>query len=190
MRKCVLIVAQQIELRARIASVLRSAYGVELAESRNRALQLAGEGIELAIDLAGLSRELRDNIPRTIVLRQDEIVRPGHLLGDADACPAEALDERKLLDRLGRPTASPGKAVDETAPAPAILRIKDCKLDLAGHTFVDGNGREVRLTRAETALLAAFVASPYRVLSPDQLRHAVVGHGAEPFDRRAGRSRT
>ena len=169
--------------------MLRSAgYSVELAESRNRALQLAGEGIELAIvvhspDLAGLSRELRDNIPRTIVLRQDEIVRPGHLLGDADACPADALDERKLLDRLGRPTASPGNAVDETAPAPVILRIKDCKLDLAGHTFLDGNGREVRLTRAETALLAAFVASPCRVLSRDQLRHAVVGHNAEPFDR-------
>jgi hypothetical protein len=40
--------------------------------------------------------------------------------------------------------------------SPAPVKIEDCKLDLAGHTFVDGNGREVRLTRAETALLIGF----------------------------------
>src|SRR5262249_19304512 len=49
--------------------------------------------------------------------------------------------------------------------------------------FVDGNGREVRLTRAEAALLGAFVASPCQVLSRDQLRRAVVGQGVEPYDR-------
>jgi DNA-binding response OmpR family regulator len=81
-----------------------------------------------------------------------------------------------------RPTALPGSAGGETTPA-AILKIKDCKLDLAAHTFVDGNGREVHLTRAETALLAAFVGNPCRVLSRDQLRRAVVGRGAEPYDR-------
>jgi len=47
------------------------------------------------------------------------------------------------------------------------VTIEDCKLDLAGHTFVDGSGREVRLTRAETALMTAFVDSPRRVLSRD-----------------------
>jgi class 3 adenylate cyclase len=41
----------------------------------------------------------------------------------------------------------------------------------------------VQLTRAETALLTALVGSPCRVLSRDQLRRAVVGHGAEPYDR-------
>src|SRR5262249_49932478 len=70
----------------------------------------------------------------------------------------------------------------ETAPAP-VLKIKDCKLDLCDHTFVDGNGREVHLTRAETALLTAFVGNPCRVLSRDQLRRAVVGRGAGPYDR-------
>jgi class 3 adenylate cyclase len=63
------------------------------------------------------------------------------------------------------------------------VKIEDCKFDLAGHTFVDGSGREVRLTRAETALLTAFVDSPRRVLSRDQLRYAVAGRGAEPYDR-------
>jgi len=94
----------------------------------------------------------------------------------------QALDEQKLLDQLGRPPASPGSAGGETAPAP-VLKIKDCKLDLRDRTFVDGNGREVHLTRSETALLTAFVGNPCRVLSRDQLRRAVVGRGAEPYDR-------
>src|SRR5262249_9083598 len=64
-----------------------------------------------------------------------------------------------------------------------IVRIEDCELDLADQTFVDGNGREVRLTRTEAALLGAFVASPCQTLSRDQLRRAVVGHGVEPYER-------
>ena len=37
-----------------------------------------------------------------------------------------------------------------------MLAIEDCRLDLAAHLFIDGNGREVPLTRAEFALLAVF----------------------------------
>jgi class 3 adenylate cyclase/DNA-binding response OmpR family regulator/predicted ATPase len=169
--------------------VLKSAgYAVELAESEKRALELATGGrIEAAVvvlssDLAGLSQKLRDKVPRTIVLGNgtDEIIRQDHSLQGANALSVQALDEQKLLDQLGRLTA--WSADGETAPAP-ILKIKDCKLDLAGHTFVNGNGREVHLTRAETALLTAFVGNPCRVLSRDQLRRAVFGHGAEPYDR-------
>src|SRR5262249_43054026 len=190
-RRCVLVVAQQIELRARIARVLQSAgYAVELAESQKRALELAAGGqIEAAIvvpsnDLAGLTRELRDKVSRTIVLGNgtDEIIRQDYPLQGANVLSAQALDEQKLLDQLGPPTASPGSAGGGSPPA-TVLKIKDCKLDLSGHTFVDGNGREVQLTRAETALLTALVGSPCRVLSREQLRRAVVGHGAEPYDR-------
>ncbi len=190
MRKSVLVVAHQIQLRARIARVLQSAgYRAELAENQKRALELAArKDIQAAIvvqsrDLAGLEQELRDKIPRTILLghRTDEIVRPGHSLQGTGAFPEDALDEQKLLDRLSQPAASPGSNGDETVPAP--VKIEDCKLDLAGHTFVDGSGREVQLTRAETALLTAFVDSPRRVLSRDQLRYAVAGRGAEPYDR-------
>src|SRR5262245_24841797 len=81
-RRCILVVAQQIELRARVARVLQSAgYAVELAESQKRALELATGGqINTAIvvpssDLADLER-LRDKVPRMIVLghRTDEIL--------------------------------------------------------------------------------------------------------------------
>jgi class 3 adenylate cyclase/predicted ATPase/DNA-binding response OmpR family regulator len=189
-RKSVLVVAQQIELRARIVRVLHSAgYGAELAENPKRALELAGrKDIQAAIvvqstDLAGLGQELRDKIPTTILVghRTDDLVRPGYSLQGTDAFPEDALDEQKLLDLLTRPAASPGRKGDETVPA--LVEIDNCKLDLAGHTFVDGRGREVRLTRAETALLTAFVDSPRRVLSRDQLRYAVAGRGAEPYDR-------
>jgi DNA-binding winged helix-turn-helix (wHTH) protein len=130
-------------------------------------------------DLAGLGQKLRGKIPTTILVghRTDQIVRPGHSLRGTDA----SLDEQNLLDRLSEPAASSGSKRDETVPAP--VKIQDCKLDLAGHTFVDGSGREVRLTRAETALLTAFVNSPCRVLSRDQLRDAVAGRSAEPYDR-------
>src|SRR5262249_49092693 len=190
-RRCILVVAQQIELRARIARVLQSAgYAVELAGSQKRALELATRGqIEAAIvvlstDLAGLERELRDKVPRTIVLghRTEDVLRQDHSVREADALSVQDLDEQKILDQLGRATASPGSAAGETAPPP-VLKIKDCKLDLSGHTFIDGNGREVHLTRAETALLTAFVGNPCRVLSRDQLRRAVAGRGAEAYDR-------
>jgi hypothetical protein len=59
----------------------------------------------------------------------------------------QALDEQKLLDELGRLMALSGSAAGETAPAPRILRIGNCKLDLAGRSFVHDNGREVQLTR-------------------------------------------
>jgi len=169
--------------------VLHSAgYGTELAGNQKRALDLAArKDIQAAIvvhstDLAGLGQKLRGKIPTTILVghRTDEIVRPGNSLRGTDAFPEDALDEQKLLDRLSQPAASPGSKRDDF---PAPVKIEDCELDLASYTFVDGSGREVRLTRAETALLTAFVDSPRRVLSRDQLRYAVAGRGAEPYDR-------
>ena len=189
MRKSVLVVAQQIELRARITRMLQSAgYAVELAESQKRALELVSGGqIEAAIvvDLPGLVQELRDKVPKTIVLGRptDEIIRRTHSVQGPDALPVQTLDEQKVLEQLGRAIASPRDGAGETALVPVVFRIGNCKLDLASRTFIDGNGCEIQLTRCESALLSAFVASPCRVLSRDQLRHAVVGRGAEPYDR-------
>src|SRR5215831_5289633 len=114
-RKSVLVVAQQIQLRARIARVLHSAgYGAELAGNQKRALELAArKDIQAAIvvqspDLADLGQELRDKIPTTILLehRTDEIVRPGHALQGTGVSLEDALDEQKLLDRLSQSAAS------------------------------------------------------------------------------------
>jgi len=81
----ILIAAQQIELRARIARLLlRAGCSVELPGGRKRALELAaGGGIEAAIvvhsaALAGLVGELRDFVTKAIGLGHpaDEILRP------------------------------------------------------------------------------------------------------------------
>jgi two-component system, OmpR family, response regulator len=189
-RRCILVVAQRIEARAQIARLLQSkGYAVELADSQKRALELASAGqIEAAIvipsgALGGLSQRLRDIIPRTIVLahEQDEIAN-GHSLQKFGSVSAQILDEKSLLDQLEQSSVWPGCAEDETASAP-VFKIKNCKVDLSGHTFIAGDGHEVHLTRAETAMLRAFVCNPRRVLSRDQLRRAVVGYGAQPYDR-------
>src|SRR3974377_814137 len=102
MRKRVLIVAQQIEPRARIARVLHAAgYAVELAESRKRAIELVtGRKIGAAIivhsaDLADLARELRGIPVSTMVLGQDEMmIRLDH---DALRGLEHGLDQQNLF---------------------------------------------------------------------------------------------
>src|SRR5262245_65675439 len=85
-RRRILIAAQEIELRAKIARLLQSAgCSVEFAGNQTRALELAaGGGFEAAIvvhsaALAGLESELRDIVPRAIALGHptDEILRRG-----------------------------------------------------------------------------------------------------------------
>jgi predicted ATPase/DNA-binding response OmpR family regulator/class 3 adenylate cyclase len=189
--KRVLIIAQEIELRARIACLMQSAgYAVELAGSRKRALEVAaGERIEVALlvngkDLGRLELEIGRYIPRMIVLDQtDDILGPQRSLREAGTFSTQALDEQKLLDRVQRLTAAPGNVGEGARPTSVSLKIDNGRLDLAAHTFVAGCGREVGLTRAETAVLTAFVRNPCRVLSRDQLRHAVIGHEAEPHGR-------
>src|SRR5262245_21065590 len=113
MRSCVLVVAQQVGLRAKIARVLHSAgYAVELAGSQERALGLATRAefqaaiIVPSADLAGLEGELRDTIPKTIVLGDRlHASSLNHRAGDGDSFFEEALNEQILLDELSRPTA-------------------------------------------------------------------------------------
>src|SRR5262249_57298128 len=109
--------------------------------------------------LAGLERELRDIVPKVITLGHptNEILRPDPSSRGIDPLSMETLDEQKLLDWLGRPSA--GGKEDESGPPPVILRIEDCELDLAGQTFVDGNRREVRRTPTQHALLGALAST-------------------------------
>jgi DNA-binding response OmpR family regulator/class 3 adenylate cyclase/predicted ATPase len=191
--KLVLVVAQATAFRAKIARLLQPAgYAVELAANEKRAFELAAtnEGIDAAVvvvgsDIAGLAfvRRLSDMVPRLIVLaeRSDDVARLGRSLPSADTYPSQPLDEQQLLGRLAEVVASPGD--DQAALAPAALRIEGCRIDLAGRTFVHADGREVALTRAESALLIAFARSAGRVLSRDQLSQAIAGHGAELYGR-------
>jgi DNA-binding response OmpR family regulator/class 3 adenylate cyclase/predicted ATPase len=189
--KLVLVVAQGTALRAKIARLLQPAgYAVELAADESRALDLAVQGIDAAILVTGsgladlaFARRLSDRVPRLIVLaeRSTDIARLDRSLPGADAHLSQPLDEQKLLGRLAEMIASPGE--DHAALAPAALRIEGCRINLPGRTFVHADGREVALTRAESALLIVFVRNPGRVLSRDQLSQAIAGHGEELYGR-------
>ena len=109
-----------------------------------------------------------------------EFFAPGCAFPAADALLPLPLDEKELLARVGQLMVLPSTECDDR---PAIFCFEGCRLDLAGHTFVDARGREVRLTRSEFALLTAFVRNPQRVLSRDQLRRTLAGHSLEPFER-------
>jgi DNA-binding response OmpR family regulator/class 3 adenylate cyclase/predicted ATPase len=193
MRKRVLVVAQELAVRARIARTVHSAgYTVEIAPSRKRVFKLvADENIEAAIMVMDsgpaattLARELRAAIPRMILVADpmNEAIRPRRSLPDADAFLLQPLNEQELLDRLTQVMASPAGTDDDTG-SPSVLCFEGGRVNLAGHTFVDDDGRELPLTRSEFALLRAFVCSPHRVLSRDHLRRVVVGHGIERYDR-------
>jgi predicted ATPase/DNA-binding response OmpR family regulator/class 3 adenylate cyclase len=190
--KLVLVVAQGTALRAKIARLLQPAgYAVELAADEARALDLAAhEEIDAGILVIGSSladlaftRRLNDRVPGLIVLadRSTDVARLDRSFPGVDVRLSQPLDEQNLLGRLAEMIASP--AEDAAALAPAALRIEGCRIDLPGRTFVHADGSEVALTRAESALLIAFVRNPGRVLSRDQLSQAIAGHGEELYGR-------
>jgi two-component system OmpR family response regulator len=56
-------------------------------------------------------------------------------------------------------------------------------LGAAARLFIDADGRELLLTRAECALLRELANNPGQIRSRDDLRHAVAGRGADPCER-------
>jgi DNA-binding response OmpR family regulator/class 3 adenylate cyclase/predicted ATPase len=191
MRKRVLLVAREVELRARLACRLQSAgYAVELASDEKRALRLAAEdNFQVAIvapepscDSLAMMQQLSDRVPGMIVLAAgpDEIARLRCSLAGVNAFFLKTADQAAVVSRVGEMTATTD---NELARVPSVLCIEDCRLDFAGRVFVDACGREVALTRAEANLLRELASSPCQVVSREKLRRAVSGRGADPFDR-------
>ena len=157
MRKRVLLVATEVELRARFACRLQSSgYAVELACNEQRALTLTADcNFQVAIvapepSLASLAmiQQLCDRVPEMIVLAEgpDQIARLRRSLSGVHEFFLKTSDEGAVVARVDELTAS---ADSKSAPVSSILCIEDCKLDFAGCVFVDASGREVALTRAE-----------------------------------------
>jgi len=181
-----------MDLRAKIARTLwSSGYAVELAVDENRAFKLASsQKFNAAIvvpgsSLAGLAmaRKLHDTIPKMLVLaeRSDDMARLRCSLPEADVLLLKSSNEQELVGRLAE-MAVPVTTGD-TVPVSTTLWIEDCKLDLAARLFIDADGREILLTRAECALLNELANSPSQIRSRDDLRHAVAGRGADPCER-------
>src|SRR5215475_8986710 len=167
MRKRVLLVAREVELRAKFACMLQSAgYAVELACDEHRALRLtAACNFHVAIvapepspaSLA-MTQRLRDRVPEMIVLAEgpDEIARLRGSLSGVHACFLKTSNEGALITRVNEITAS----ADSESSVSGILCIEGCKLDFGGCVFVDADGRETALTRAESNLLKELASSP------------------------------
>ena len=194
MRHRVLLVAAELDLRAKFARELHSSgYAVELACDMKRALTLAADyHFRVAIVAPGPSPAslamiltLRDTVPKMIVVAEgpDEIARLRHSLPGVDEFILKSADEGALATRVSEMIALADSAAGEHVSVPSIVYIGDCKLDLGGYVFVTPNGQEVALTRAESDLLKELVRNPCQVVSRDKLRYAVAGRGADPFDR-------
>ncbi|MBV9510837.1 MAG: winged helix-turn-helix domain-containing protein, partial [Caulobacteraceae bacterium] len=193
MKKRILMLAKDAALRAAVACILQPAgYAVELAGTTKRARELVTGGrIDAAIVATRsigengfqLAAEIRDAIGRVLVVTDG--TKRAERLGAAPFRShdvlSEPLDGRVLLERLAQMTAAGASAGD--APVPAMLRFEGRSIDVAGRAYFDANGREIPLTRAEFALLLALAQRPGRVLSREQLRSAVGGRVADPFDR-------
>src|SRR6516165_2264637 len=145
MRKRVLIVATEMELRARFARRLQSSgYTVELACNEQRAVKLAADcKIHVAIvaprpSLASLAmiQQLCDRVPEMIVLAEgpDEIARLRRSLTGVHAFFLKTLNEGAVISRVGEMTAS---ADSKSSPVSSVLWIGNCKLDFGGCVFVD-----------------------------------------------------
>src|SRR5262249_12298371 len=104
------------------------------------------------------------------------------LLG-VDAFLLKSSSNEELIDRLNKMMAF-GDTVQNGVTSPSTtLRIEDRRLDLAAHVCVQADGHELPLTRGEGVLLKELARGLGEVRSRDQLRHAVAGRGADPFDR-------
>jgi DNA-binding response OmpR family regulator len=194
MRQRVLLAAAALDVRARFARQLQaSGYAVELASDEKRALRLAHNNhYQVAIVASDssppgleLMRELRDAVPKMIVLAEgsSDIDRLRRSLPAVDEFLLTSSSEGALTARVGELIARTNSTACESRPAPGMLSIEDCRLDLTGCVFVDAVGREVTLTRAETNFLKELAASPCQVVSRDQLGRAVAGRDPDPFDR-------
>jgi DNA-binding response OmpR family regulator/class 3 adenylate cyclase/predicted ATPase len=193
-RHRVLLIAAELDLRARFARELHSSgYAVELACDLKRALTLAAvHHFRVAVLAPGPSLAssamiltLRDTVPKMIVVVEgpDEIARLRHSLPGVDQFILKSANEGALATRVSEMIALADSAAGEHVSVPSIVYIGDCQLDLGGYVFVTHAGQEVALTRAESDLLKGLLRNPCQVVPRDKLRYAVAGRGADPFDR-------
>ena len=115
----------------------------------NVALVAPGASLDVS-----MLEELRVTVPKILVLaeRKDEITHLSRsLFGDAFLLQSSSNEE--LVDRLAKMMAFGDTAQNGIASVPTTLCIEDRRLDLAAHVYIDADGYELPLTRAEAVLL-------------------------------------
>ncbi len=188
------MIAPQAAVRAAVARVLmQTGYAVEIASDAKRTHELLEQrtfDAAIVSNLHGaegsrLTREVQASVDKLVILTDDakEAKRLSSAFTDALVCPSRPLNHALLLEFLAdAPTSNEAQAALRETPQERVS-FENRTLDLAGRAFHDVHGREVPLTRAEFALLAAFVRNPGRVLSRNQLRNATGGSVEEAYER-------
>jgi DNA-binding response OmpR family regulator len=130
MRTRVLLVAAELDLRARFARELQSSgYAVELASDMKRALRLAAEDhFRIAVVAPGPSPAslamilaLRDTVPKMIVVAEgpDEVTRFRHSLPGVDQFILKSSNDGALTARVTEIMALVDSATGECVPVQA-----------------------------------------------------------------------
>jgi len=209
--RTVLVVDDDPAMRAMIADYLGD-HGFRVAaaaDAGEMARALAGGGVDLVLldlklpDEDGLTliHDLRrgpGGVPIIVLTghRRDEVDRVVGLELGADDYLTKPFGLRELLARIravlrrgepaaaaARPEEEGGSRPGEREAAPACYRFAGWELDLRLRRLRSPSGEIAPLTRGEFNLLAAFLRSPRRVLSREQLLAASRVHDDEVFDR-------
>ncbi len=135
-------------------------------------------------DGLSLMRWLREQWDGSVIIltgRGEAVDRVVGLELGADDYIAKPFDLRELLARV---RAVLRRAhVGNGAPSGAVLAFNGFRLDTRGRALLREDGTEVPLTNGEYALLLAFLLSPHKVLSRDELLNATHGRDAGPYDK-------
>jgi DNA-binding response OmpR family regulator len=130
--------------------------------------RLRGQGVETPILMLTAKGDEVDRIVGLEIGADDYLSKPGN--------PRELVARIRAILRRGRPV--PGAPKEDGGR----IVFGGCTLDLAARTLTR-DGRELRMTTGEFAVLAALVQRPRQALTRDQLMSAARGREHEAFER-------
>ncbi|QQP92246.1 response regulator transcription factor [Skermanella sp. TT6] len=156
---------------------------------------LAAEPVDLILldlrlpdgDGLALVRQLRADSQLPVIILSGKVEAVDRIVGlelGADDYLTKPFDPRELLARIKAVLRRVGEGAARGADGlRASVSFAGWRFDLTSQRLTSPDNRDVDLTKAEFALLAAFVKQPQRVLSRDQLLDLTRIDGAEVFDR-------
>ncbi|HEY6642664.1 response regulator [Povalibacter sp.] len=177
--------------------LMKHDFRVSVASTGKQVLEIIGQdAIDLLVmelrlhgdDGLRLAREIRQKSKLPIVVLSDLREEADRVLGlemGADDYLTKPFSPRELLARIravlrrSQPdTVSPGR--DETLRA---YRFAGWELNVRLHRLLTPSGERVEISRGDFSLLCAFLSSPQRILSRDQLLELSRIHSTEVYDR-------